>query len=616
MRALSVFINWCITDQRYNTEDGFLFKNLKAVMDSETYRFFLDCLKAGEYEQAFDLYVAYLTEFGPLDNHTLPQLEIIDYYKLDRFDYFVELERADYFHQITNIQFPYEKSNQSDRTIKNRLQKRIAIDPLLHKKISDYYKQDTDFFASKGLTCHPWRKILLAKEGLNDGESGPTPTAQRRDSTKPVSFDQKSYTVFFPLFDHIEAHSNEVRLTRAGLEEHPRVELVDDPEAADFLFFCQNHFNERYPRRAELIKLKDRYKFKTIFLDFDDDPFGIYDKDDFTWRLYFKRSCVNRKMGCRVDYDGLPIVPTAYCVVDKIAEVTPPQERERTIDVACLFDDHIVDSWVYKKARGRLLQFAKEFREKHDFNVVVGTVSETGQVGRSGLDDRYKDCLLSSKIVLHANPDPWEGDSRTWEALSSGALVFVDKMVQPIKNPLVDGEHVIFYDVSDEGFKALEQAILHYLNKDDERKKIALCGQEFVHSNHRPVHRIGAIISRLDGQAEALNAEIAHMANQQSMAPHDYLQRVYRLCPGQRIRTTEHGCVLDNTATGNSFACNQTAASFLSKIDGQRSVEKLAVQMAHEFHAQWYSLAKDVYKLVFEFERLDVIEVVKGNDGA
>ncbi|MEO0920789.1 MAG: hypothetical protein AAFX98_08880, partial [Pseudomonadota bacterium] len=53
--------------------------------DGSTYRFFVDCLKAGEYEQAFDLYVAYLTKFGPLDNHTLPQHEIIDYYKLDQF---------------------------------------------------------------------------------------------------------------------------------------------------------------------------------------------------------------------------------------------------------------------------------------------------------------------------------------------------------------------------------------------------------------------------------------------------------------------------------------------------------------------------------------------------
>lgn len=612
MRALSVFINWCITGQRYQTEDGWLFRNLKAVMDGSTYRFFVDCLKAGEYEQAFDLYVAYLTEFGPLDNHTLPQHEIIDYYKLDQFDYFVELESVEYFSQLTGIQFPYEKSNKSDRTIKNRLQKRIATDLLLHQKISDYYKPDTDFFVSKGLTSHPWRKILLAREGLEDRESAPT--AQRKDSPKPVRFDKKIYTVFFPLFEKVEKRGYEFRMLDAGLREHPRVEFTDAPEAADLLILCDSHLNDRCPRREEFIKLKDRYKFKTVVLDFDDNPFGIYDKDDFTWRLYFKRSCVNRNKGCRIDYDELPVIPTAYCAVDEIAQAGATIDRERSIDVACLFDELSENEWAYEKVHGRLLKFAEKFKEKHDFNVLVGTITETGQVSASGLVDDYKNCLVSSKIVLHANPDLWEGDSRSWEALSSGALVFLDKMVQPIEKPLVDGKHIIFYDVSDEGFHDLEQAILHYLNNDAEREQIARCGQEFVHANHRPVHRIDAIISRLDGQAEALNEEMAYIANQRDALSRNHLEEVYRLCPGLGIRATNDGCILEDTARGKSFTCNKTAASFLSKTDGRRSLEKVAVQMASHFRAPWYLLVKDIYKLVVEFERLKVIEIAGGGE--
>ena len=59
----------------------------------------------------------------------------------------------------------------------------------------------------------------------------------------------------------------------------------------------------------------------------------------------------------------------------------------------------------------------------------IGTVSESGSAGRSGIHPKYKQCLYDSKIVLHANPDSWEGDARTWEALASGALVFVDRII-------------------------------------------------------------------------------------------------------------------------------------------------------------------------------------------
>jgi hypothetical protein len=88
--------------------------------------------------------------------------------------------------------------------------------------------------------------------------------------------------------------------------------------------------------------IKDRSKERTILLDYDDNPHQVYDADDFRWRLYFKRNCVDRETGRVVDYAGLPILPTAYCAVDAICEPPPGWDGSRSIDVACLYDTRIV----------------------------------------------------------------------------------------------------------------------------------------------------------------------------------------------------------------------------------------------------------------------------------
>jgi len=98
------------------------------------------------------------------------------------------------------------------------------------------------------------------------------------------------YKIYFPLFDHRESTSNEMRLTHEGLLAHPQVKLVDRPELADYLIFCQNHLVDHCPFHTQFRPIKDQYKEKTILLDYDDSPEMIYDADDFRWRLYFKRS--------------------------------------------------------------------------------------------------------------------------------------------------------------------------------------------------------------------------------------------------------------------------------------------------------------------------------------
>jgi hypothetical protein len=307
-----------------------------------------------------------------------------------------------------------------------------------------------------------------------------------------------TYKIYFPLFDHPESHSNEMRLTHEGLLAHPRVSLVDRPELADYLIFCQNHLVDHNPLHVLFRPLKDRYKDSAIMLDYGDDPGAIFDADDFRWRLYFKRSCVDRGTGRAIDYGGLAVQPTAYCVVADMCAPPAGADDQRRLDVSCLFDDSVNEAPHFMLARGRLLSFAKRLAATHrHLAMQIGTVSECGPVGRSSIDPKYKRCLYDSKIVLHANPDPWEGDSRLWEALASGALVFVDRLHAPLQNPLVDGEHLIFYDLTEEGMEALERQILHYLGDDGERQRIAAQGRAFVLSHHRAVDRVDEIIDKL-----------------------------------------------------------------------------------------------------------------------
>ncbi len=305
------------------------------------------------------------------------------------------------------------------------------------------------------------------------------------------------YRIYFPRFDHVESASNEMRLTQEGLLAHPEVTLVDRPELADFLIFCQNHLVDHCPFHAEFRPIKDKYKERTILLDYDDDSGMIFDAADFRWRLYFKRSCVDRESGRVMDYAGLPIIPTAYCVVNDIAEPPVGYQNTRRIDVSCLFDDYVTGSDYFKRGRGRLLRFARHLSATRRLAMQIGPVSSSGAVGRSNIHPDYKRCLYDSRIILHANPDWWEGDARTWESLASGALVFVDRLYAPLEHPLVDGRHLIFYDFSDEGIARLEQQVVHFLAHEPERARIGTAGRTFVLAHHRSIDRANTIISAL-----------------------------------------------------------------------------------------------------------------------
>ena len=319
------------------------------------------------------------------------------------------------------------------------------------------------------------------------------------------------YKIYFPLFDDPESASVEVRLTHEGLLAHPQVTLVDRPDIADHVIFCQNHLVAHNPLHVQFRPIKDKYKEKTIMLDYGDDPGKVLDADDFRWRLYFKRSCVDRAAGRVMTYGGLAIQPTAYGVANDMCEPPAGADPRRSLDISCLFEDGVINAECYARARGRVLKLAKRLAATHrGLSMQIGGVTECGPVGRSRIDPRYKRCLYDSKIILHANPDPWEGDSRLWEALASGALVFVDRMYTPFEEPLIDGEHLVFYDLTDQGMEALERKVLHYLNDDEARQRIGAQGREFVLGHHRSIDRISAILRELESTSPKATHSTSH----------------------------------------------------------------------------------------------------------
>lgn len=88
----------------------------------------------------------------------------------------------------------------------------------------------------------------------------------------------------------------------------------------------------------------------------------------------------------------------------------------------------------------------------------MGLVGSNGAIGRDNVQSGYIDALVNSQIIVTANPNDWEGDSRLGEALASGAVVLVDRMVDPPAQ-YVNGRELYYYDSLPHLFKLLEHVI-------------------------------------------------------------------------------------------------------------------------------------------------------------
>ena len=231
--------------------------------------------------------------------------------------------------------------------------------------------------------------------------------------------------------------TREYRLIKQGLMNNPRVELVNNIKESNFIFYfyyIKKH-EEHYPQ--------DLPPEKTIVIDY-------HDRSHFNCPIkcfaYFKRSWVDRVDSPGRKYATKKIIPRpshyhplTFAIMD---EFIIKEDIKRDVTLSCSLR---VKRWSSNRLRVLRLLKGMNIQSK----VQIGEFSK-GHLKRFNAPDMrdYFRLLKRSRIVVTCNPDKWEGDHRTWEAFANGALVFIDRMWTPMVHSLIDGEHCIFYDLS------------------------------------------------------------------------------------------------------------------------------------------------------------------------
>ena len=270
----------------------------------------------------------------------------------------------------------------------------------------------------------------------------------------------------------------------AGIRRNPRVELVDDVEAADFVLLDFRHILDGPPLRTD----PDR----TIIVDYRD-PVKPLLAHDAAW--YFKRSVVDQVERRFCDYDR-PVTPIGYCVKDDYLDRGSPAERTRDIDVSVFFEPQS-DAAARNLYRSRVARVVRdEYRQRRVF---VGIAGSAGALGRNFFQSQYFEIMAHSKVVVTCNPDRWEGDYRLFEAISSGALVISDEMLTPVVHPFIDHEHLVAYDRND--LRTLTSAIDRMLDDERLRSAIAQRGYEHAMRYHTTTNRIDEILDTVGFQS-------------------------------------------------------------------------------------------------------------------
>ena len=116
---------------------------------------------------------------------------------------------------------------------------------------------------------------------------------------------------------------------------------------------------------------------------------------------------------------------------------------------------------------------------------IVANTDVVGYIHNKGRNNVHPDFIsgmLTTKIIVLAQRDRWEGHSRLFEALLSGALVLHDPQVY-WPHGTVDGENLVVYN----SWIDLELKVLHYLDprNDEERIRIGRRGRETALLHHR-----------------------------------------------------------------------------------------------------------------------------------
>jgi len=280
--------------------------------------------------------------------------------------------------------------------------------------------------------------------------------------------------------------TREFKLIKQGLINNSRVELVDNKEESDFIFqfYYLSKHSQYFPH--------DLPPEKTVLIDYSDKVHWLSHVKCFA---YFKRSWpvmvkeenyVSRILVPRDSH----LHPIMLAIMD---EFIIKEDVERDVILSCTLRRHRHRKKYKHRNRIKVLDLLGQMNIRGKTQIEEFNAGHMRNFNAPDMKDYFK-LLKRSRIVVTCNPDPWEGDHRTWEAFASGALVFVDKMYTPTTHPLIDGKHCIFYDLSDTGLRELRALILYYLKHTAEAETIAKAGHEFTMKYHRTSNRIDEIL--------------------------------------------------------------------------------------------------------------------------
>ncbi|MBD3227639.1 MAG: glycosyltransferase [Candidatus Lokiarchaeota archaeon] len=316
------------------------------------------------------------------------------------------------------------------------------------------------------------------------------------------------------------------------LKNTPFEELKEKLLSCDYIFRSDN---QHFVNRKKYDQFIDENKLwkKCVIIDFAD-SYYIRDKKNYkNCLIYFKRSWL---MGCKrkTPPKRKKAFPIQYAILEKYITSIKNYNSKKKYNILYISSKRLKKRMhdfnkggVYKVLYERFLNSLNEFnsrtintmrkdirkrfelktrRFKTYYELLRSNIPNSligANTGGSHMDIfypanennkwiEYMKLLKKAKIIFTACPWNHDGDSRTWEAMSSGSLVFMDNTLIPT-HPFKDSKHVFYYDASSR--KSIKEAIKkakYYLmpENESERRKIAEKGKEYALKYHMSKNRI------------------------------------------------------------------------------------------------------------------------------
>lgn len=248
---------------------------------------------------------------------------------------------------------------------------------------------------------------------------------------------------------------------------------------------------------------------KVVFFDFKDSP-EIDEEVLGKCLAYFKRSMARGLNREPLPVGARPVYPLDFGVLEAYLEVLGPIRDRRSVDVGFYFDPAAIAG---STRRGNIHACLME-EDWGGATTRIGRFTAGGAIGRRnvfyGVENNpwadYMRLLGQTRIVFSATQDGWDGDSRTWEALASGALCCLDVSSIAMPDPLEHGRHCLRYDArSRDSIREVVRLARQLLRPEfgEERRAMAARGRDLAVKRHGSRARVAYmldIVSRLQRQ--------------------------------------------------------------------------------------------------------------------